>query len=461
MAYLTERVSTQKITTVTIQTNKPQVLTDSQKIPAEQNNVNLSSDLNNKKNDVINLLSNFPATALWLLNKHEQVSDELDFQEDDSNLKSDLANALGEIQKYFSVSTTYYGIQETHSSAFLEAKNNLSLALQLFPFTFEELNQLVDMIVYAFKYRGLSYQSTKNNDFVLKRLEGSRRPNRLKSLEINNFFANIKTRQLDEEFLFSSTVNMQQWFFELVNAEHQWLAIRQKLAATNSKLVLFIANQYKSSFLEFDDLVQEGQTGLLKAVDRFDHRLGFQFSTYAGYWIRQAISRALSRCERVVRIPCGQVATINKVYRAKEELINKTGQEPSVKELSDYTSIPSDELNNLLCFSQLAISLELSEQDDENAFAPIDFLEQQIFTHAFNKIAKDDLDQLLNKSIESLTPREASIICSHFGLTNDQEMTLQEIGSELNLTRERIRQIQVAALNKIKLNFGSELMCFL
>ena len=461
MAYLTERVSTQKITTVTIQTNKPQILSDGQKNPAEQNNANLSSVLNDKKNDVINLLSNFSATALWLLNKHEQVSDEYDPQEDDSTLKSDLANSLSEIQKYFSLSVTYYGLKDTHTTGFLEAKNNLALGLRLFPFTFEELNQLVDMVVYAFKYRGLSYQSTKNNDFVLKRLEGSRRPNRLKTLEMNRFFADIKTRQLDEEFLFADTVNMQQWFFELVNAEHQWLIVRQKLAATNSKLVLFIANQYKSSFLEFDDLVQEGQTGLLKAVDRFDHRLGFQFSTYAGYWIRQAISRALSRCERVVRIPCGQVATINKVYRAKEELMTKTGQEPSLKELSDYTSIPSDELNNLLCFSQLAISLELSEQDDENAFAPIDFLEQQIFTHAFNTIAKEDLDQLLNKSIESLTPREASIICNHFGLTNNQEMTLQEIGSELNLTRERIRQIQVAALNKIKLNFGPELMCFL
>jgi RNA polymerase sigma factor (sigma-70 family) len=249
-------------------------------------------------------------------------------------------------------------------------------------------------------------------------------------------------------------------FFQIVYAEHRWLSARQELAAANHRLVLFIANQYKASFLDFDDLVQEGQTGLLKAVDRFDHRLGFQFSTYAGYWIRQAISRSLSRCERLVRVPCGQVANINKVFRAKNELSSQTGKEPTVKDLAEYTKLTEDEINTILSISQTALSLE-GPEDEEDSFAPIDFLEQQVYTHAFTSIAEADLEQLLSKAIETLNPREAKIICAHFGVDADREMTLQEIGSELNLTRERVRQIQVMALSKMRENFGQQLLCFM
>jgi RNA polymerase primary sigma factor len=138
----------------------------------------------------------------------------------------------------------------------------------------------------------------------------------------------------------------------------------------------------------------------------------------------------------------------------------KTGLEPSVNELSDYTKISSDDINMILSISQSVMSLE-GPEDEEDSFAPIDFLEQNIFTPAFTSIAEEDLDRLLDKAIGSLTPREAKVICSHFGVDTAKEMTLQEIGCELNLTRERVRQIQVMALNKIKLNFGQQLMCFL
>jgi RNA polymerase primary sigma factor len=223
--------------------------------------------------------------------------------------------------------------------------------------------------------------------------------------------------------------------------------------------VLFIANQYKGSFLGFDDLVQEGQVGLLKAVDRFDHRMGFQFSTYAGYWIRQAISRALSRLERVVRVPCGQVANINKVFRAKEELCSKNAAEVSVKELAGHTQFTENEINAILAISQSPVPFE--SFGDEDAFAPSDFLEQQVFAHPFIKIAEVELENLLAKAIKMLSFREAKIICCHFGIDCDMEMTLQDIGSELNLTRERVRQIQVKALNKLKLGYGQQLMGFL
>jgi RNA polymerase sigma factor (sigma-70 family) len=200
---------------------------------------------------------------------------------------------------------------------------------------------------------------------------------------------------------------------------------------------------------------------LLKAVDRYDHRLGFQFSTYAGYWIRQAISRSLSRCERVVRVPCGQVANINKVFRVKEQFIARTGEEPTIKELAECATLSSDEIHAVLSISQTALSLEGYDEDEESSFAPIDFLEQQVFTPSFIKIAQTDLENLMGKAIKILNPREAKVICCHFGVEVDREMTLQEIGAELNLTRERVRQIQVIALDKIKRSFGEQLMSFL
>ena len=340
-------------------------------------------------------------------------------------------------------------------------KQNLVTALQLFPFTFQDLTKLVDIIVYAYKFRGLCYQLSthgveNNANLIMKRLEGL---NGRSSINASKW-SDILKADYDEQFLLLSSSDMHKYFTEVVFSEHHWLRLRQQLASANSRLVLFIANQYKGGFLDFDDLVQEGQTGLLKAVDKFDYRLGFQFSTYAGYWIRQAISRSLSRCERVVRVPCGQVANINKVFRIKDQLIAQSGREPSIKELAENTKLSNDEINTILSISQTAMPLDGSE-DDENSFAPIDFLEQQVFTHSFRKIAQSDLENLISKAIKMLNPREAKVICWHFGVDSDNEMTLQEIGAELNLTRERVRQIQVIALDKIKRSFGEQLMSFL
>jgi RNA polymerase primary sigma factor len=389
-----------------------------------------------------------------LLNEYEQKAYTAE-QDDEVTLKSELTTALADIKKYFH-SLSCKALTE---ASYAVDKQSLVTALQVFPFCFHDLTKLVDVIVYAYKFRGFCYQPTthsgeNNSHLILKRLEGlSRRSSINASKWLDILLA------YDEQFLFLSRSDMHKYFTEVVFSEHLWLSLRQKLATENSRLVLFIANQYKGGFLDFDDLVQEGQTGLLKAVDRFDYRLGFQFSTYAGYWIRQAISRSLSRCERVVRVPCGQVANINKVFRAKDQCIAQTGREPTIKELAECAKLSNDEIHSILSISQTAMSLEGS--DDENSFAPIDFLEQQVFTHSFMKIAQTDLENLINKAIKILNPREAKVICCHFGVDADSEMTLQEIGAELNLTRERVRQIQVMALDKIKRSFGEQLMSFL
>jgi RNA polymerase primary sigma factor len=239
-----------------------------------------------------------------------------------------------------------------------------------------------------------------------------------------------------------------------------WLTTRQQLVENNGKLVSFIANQYRAGFLDFDDLVQEGQTGLLAAVDKFNPNFGYQFSTYAAYWIRQRISRALSRNERVIRVPCEQIGSINKLFRAKDELLAKTGKEASVEALADYLDQSVDEINTLLFIAQTTLPLENTDSDEE-VLAPIDMIEQQAFEPAFQQIVQSELKNWLEMAIETLNSRESKVICSHFGINTNTEMTLQEIGAELNISRERVRQIQVMAFNKIKLNYGKQLVSFL
>ncbi len=419
---------------------------------AEQSNFQIASNLDAGKARLINILSQFPATALWLLYNYEAINAKPVLQE------SDLTITLATIKHHFLLASLSYSGSGFNCSENTVDKQSLTEALQAFPFSFEDLLLLTELLIYAFKTRSDCYQVANNHsNLVTKRLEDSHRGDKLKLPDI---MATLSNHRFDQKFLFLSAADMQTKVTEMIFAEHLWLSSRKALAEANSGLVLFLANQYKSGFLDFDDLVQEGQTGLLRAIDKFDYRLGFQFSTYAAYWIKQAMSRALSRCERVVRVPCGQVANIHKVLRAKSELFAKTGKEPSITELVEYSKMPADEIDDLLCVSQTAISLENFDTEDES-LAPLDSLEQQIFAAPLQKIAQSELKTWIGKAIKILDPRELKVISCHFGLNTDNEMTLQEIGAELHLTRERVRQIQVMALKKIKLSYGEHLMSFL
>ncbi|MCK9397196.1 MAG: RNA polymerase sigma factor RpoD/SigA [Methylobacter sp.] len=423
----------------------------------EHCNFQIASNLEAGKAKLINILSQFPATALCLLYRYEADACRPESAAE-APPASELTAALAEIKSYYLLASLSFSGSGFNRETGADEKQHLTEALQVFPFSIDDLFVLTDLIIDAFRGRDACRHSFENHSgLAVKRREGSSRYGKLKLSDIINA---IRDSQFDEQFLFLPCAEMQQYVVDMVFAEHLWLSSRQELAEANSGLVLFIANQYKSGFLDFDDLVQEGQTGLLRAIDKFDYHLGFQFSTYAAYWIKQAISRALSRCERIVRVPCEQVANIHKVLRAKNELLAKTGREASVKELAEYSKIPDDQINGILSISQAAVPLE-NQCDDEESLAPIDFLEQHVFVQPFKKIEQSDLKVWVAKAIKILDPRELKVICCHFGINTGNEMTLQEIGAELNLTRERVRQIQVKALNKMKLSYGKQLMGFL
>ncbi len=466
MRLLTEYMSVPEVNGAVVNNNTPvdkkPALINKEADNAENRNLQLARQVDEQKTKLINSLSKFPVTALWVLNNYEQQCDKAE-QEDDTAVSTEFSEFLKDVKKHYHSVSQSASANIANEEAYTNAKRRLSFAVQKFPFAFEDLVKLVDIIAYAFKLRGLSFQSTsqekKEYEIILKRLHGASRRD---TTSMADQFKAMALHQHEERFLFLSSDDMGQLLSDVVLSEHFWLLYRQQLATVNSKLVLFIANQYKGNFMDFEDLVQEGHTGLLKAVDRFKYRLGFQFSTYAGYWIRQAISRSLSRSERVVRIPCGQIATINKVFRTKDAITLKTGNEPTTKELAEQTQLSQDEVNTLLSISQSAVSLEAFDDDeDEQSFAPINFIAQNVFPHSYSMIADTQLQGLVNAAIKTLNPREAKILCSHFGVGTDQQKTLQEIGAELNLTRERVRQIQVVALNKIKMRYGDQLLSFL
>jgi DNA-directed RNA polymerase sigma subunit (sigma70/sigma32) len=425
-------------------TEKP----DSSAFNAGESNILIARELKIRKANLVDALAHSALTPLWLLKEYEQQLDKetLDF-DDEPKLSSELESSLSAIRHCYQ--------QILLASEGVDAQG-LKKALQWFPFSFKDLTRLIDLHCYAIRHEAnIGGQIRKRVARLNQRGASQTSPCFDEILDFNQQYFGQR------QWLFSMDRNSQEYVGGLITKERLWLESRQQLVTANSGLVLFIANQYKGGFLDFDDLVQEGQTGLLKAADRYDYRLGFKFSTYAGYWIRQAISRSLSRCERVVRIPCGQIGVINKFFRDREQLLLRLGKEPSLQDMAEHTGLSLEEINKILAISQTAVPIEASTEDEEDAYAPIDFLEQQVFSTPFGLLAQSDLEQLIEQALSILSPREAKIISQHFGVDTEREKTLKEIGAELNLTRERVRQIEVAALNKIKCHYGRQLGNFL
>ena len=299
------------------------------------------------------------------------------------------------------------------------------------------------------------------NEFIKFYIGNEINPNLKKFLDTNavwkqffiknkDEFKNIRERLIEISYkLGMSVTDFKKLVSRVQKGEKESRIAKKEMVEANLRLVISIAKKYTNRGLQFLDLIQEGNIGLMKAVDKFEYRRGYKFSTYATWWIRQAITRSIADQARTIRIPVHMIETINKIVRTQRLILSEFGREATPEELAQKLRMPLDKVRKVLKISKEPVSLEKPVGDEEDSSLG-DFIEDTKALAPLEQAIKSNLGEATTKILSTLTPREERVLRMRFGVGMNTDHTLEEVGLQFSVTRERIRQIEAKALRKLK-----------
>ncbi len=310
-------------------------------------------------------------------------------------------------------------------------------------FTHAERKRLIECIrVAADEVRPIEREAQR----LEKRVESARSGGKELKKELRQVKARLDEIEKDNQ---ASAAELRRTYQNILTGEQEAELAKRELIEANLRLVVSIAKKYTNRGLQFLDLIQEGNIGLMKAVDKFEYRRGYKFSTYATWWIRQAITRAIADQARTIRIPVHMIETINKLIRTSRQLVQEYGREPTSEEIAKRMDIPVVKVRKVLKIAQEPISLETPIGEEEDSHLG-DFIEDRGVISPAEAVININLKEQTESVLKTLTPREEKVIKMRFGLDDGSEHTLEEVGQSFAVTRERIRQIEAKALRKLR-----------